>query len=137
MRHRNLVFAAFLVLFAAFTTHAQEIEFDVVGHATEVNDVLRGGRKADTTTPQVTGRVTDFVGRSVKAAEITFFCLDSDEVASVRTNAFGYYQISSLTDGHSYLLSIQHKKYLFLIAPDAFTVGPETLEFNFLGELAR
>ena len=136
MRHRNLVFAAFFGLFAVVSTYSQDIS-DLAGKGIMADQSFKGGRKADPATPQVMGRITDFAGRSIKAAEVTFFCLDSDQFSTVRTNAFGYYQVSDLLDGHSYILSIQHKKYLFLIAPDAFTVGLEPLEFDFFGDLAR
>jgi hypothetical protein len=54
------------------------------------------------------------------------------------TNSFGYYRITGLKDGHAYMLvGVEHKRYLFLIAPLEFTVGREPLEFNFLGEVAR
>jgi hypothetical protein len=136
MRHRNLVFAAFFGLFAVVSTYSQDIS-DLAGKGIMADQSFKGGRKADPAPPQVKGRITDFAGRSIKAAEVTFFCLDSDQFSTVRTNAFGYYQVSDLLDGHSYILSIQHKKYLFLIAPDAFTVGLEPLEFDFFGDLAR
>jgi len=136
MRHRNLVFAVLLGLFMTFSAHSQNI-VDFAGKGYPGDLSLKSGRKADPAMPQVTGRITDVAGRSIKAAEITFFCLDSDHVSSVRTNAFGYYQVSDLLDGHEYLLSIHHKKYLFLIAPDSFTVGPEEKVFDFQGESAR
>lgn len=132
MRHRKLVFAVLLGLFASFSTYSQ----DLLGLAGK-GQAVKGGGKADPETPQVMGRITDFAGRSIKAAEVTFFCLDSDQASTVRTNAFGYYQVSDLLDGHSYILSIQHKRYLFLIAPDAFTVGGNALVFDFFGDLAR
>lgn len=136
MRHRKLVFAALLGLFAAVPAYSQDL-LDVAENGIGANRWLKGGRNTDPAMPQVIGRVTDLAGRSIKAAEVTFFCLDSDQVSKVRTNAFGYYQVSDLVDGHTYLFSIQHKRYIFLIAPDSFTVGPEPFEFNFQGELAR
>jgi hypothetical protein len=135
MRHRNLVFALILGLFAGFSTYSQNIDFGSKGINGDLS--LKGGRKAAPVTPQVWGRITDLGGRSIKAAEVMFFCLDCDQVSTVRTNAFGYYQVSDLLNGHDYLLSIQHKKYLFLIAPDPLTVGPETVTLDFTGELAR
>src|SRR5690348_14614443 len=92
MRHRNLVFALILGLFAGFSTYSQNIDFGGKGINGDLS--LKGGRKADPVTPQVWGRITDLGGRSIKAAEVMFFCLDCDQVSTVRTNAFGYYQVS-------------------------------------------
>lgn len=137
MRYQTLVFAAFLVVLAAYSAQAQELTFQLGEEGFEAQRDLRGGRKADPAPPQVMGRITDFAGRSIKAAEVTFFCVDCDEVVKVRSNAFGYYTVSDLTDGHTYLIAVQHRKYLFLIGSDQVTAGPETFEFNFLGEPVR
>lgn len=137
MRHRNLVFAAVLGLFLAIPAYSQAIDLDLGSDRYQADRVLRGGRKADPLTPQVMGRVTDFAGRSVKAAEIRFIGVEFDEVVSVRSNAFGFYQTAELTPGHSYFVSVNHRRYLFLIASTEVLVGDETLEVNFQGELAR
>jgi hypothetical protein len=132
-----LVFATLLGIFGAFTAHAQGQEFAFVGAVSGADRIINGGRKADPVTPQVTGRVTDFAGRSVKAAKVRFIGVEFDETVTVRTNAFGYYQVAELTSGHSYFVSVNHRRYLFLIAPTEVLVGDEPLEFNFQGELAR
>ena len=137
MRHRNLVFAAFVGVFAVFSAHSQTIDFDLGSDGYKADRGIRGERKSDPLTPQVMGKVTDFAGRSVKAAEIRFLGVEFDDVVSVRTNAFGFYQVANLTPGRSYFVSVNHKKYLFLIAPTEVLVGDATLEFNFQGELAR
>lgn len=125
MRHRKLVFAAFLATFIGFATAAVE------GQGQK-------NRQGEDATPNVTGRVTDLAGRSIRHAEITLYCWDSDEFVKATTNSFGYYRITGLKDGHAYMLvGVEHKRYLFLIAPLEFTVGREPLEFNFLGEVAR
>ena len=123
MRYRKLAFAAILATFIGFAATTVEGQKD------------RPGEEA---TPNVTGRVTDFAGRSIRHAEITLFCLDSDEIVKVKTNSFGYYRIANLTEGHRYLLAgVQQRRYLFLITEIEFTVGNEPLEFDFLGEVAR
>jgi hypothetical protein len=137
MRHRNLAFAALFGLIAAFTGYSQAVEPEFGSDGYHADRGLRGGRKADPVTPQVTGRVTDFVGRSVKAAEVRFIGVEFDETVTVKTNAFGYYQVAELTLGHSYFVSVNHRRYLFLITPTEVLVGDEPLEFNFQGELAR
>lgn len=80
---------------------------------------------------QVLGRVTDFAGRSIRSARITLFCLDSDQVHRTSTNTFGYYQFKTLTEGHSYLVSIDHARYLFLSGSISVTVAEEPIEIDF------
>ena len=132
MRHRNLVFAALLGLFLAFNIHGQEREFDF-----ERDLLENGGRKTDGATPQVLGRVTDFAGRSIKAAEIRFVGIDAEQLVSVKTNAFGFYQTAGLTPGRSYFVSVHHRKYLFIIVPTEVFVGDTPVVIDFQGEWAR
>jgi hypothetical protein len=131
MRHRNLVFAAFLGLFAAFTVHAQSIEFDRYSDIYQADRGLKGGKKADPLTPQVIGRVTDFASRSVKGAEIRLIALDADEIVTVKSNAFGFYQVTDLTPGRTYFISVQHRRYLFVGIPPEVLIGDEPVVVNF------
>ncbi len=134
MRHRILFFAIVLTLSAAFSAHAQVIEFAQIMRG---QSDLRGKKGREPKVPQVMGRVTDLTGRSINAAEITLFCVDSDEVIRVRSNAFGYYQVSGLADGHEYLLSVSHRKYLFVLGSESIVAGDQTFEINFIGESGR
>ncbi|MDI1240965.1 MAG: carboxypeptidase-like regulatory domain-containing protein [bacterium] len=138
MRHRNLVFAAFFGLIAAFTAHSQAIDLTLGPDGSQADRGLRDGRKANSLYPQVMGRVTDFAGRSVNAAEIRFIGVEFDEVVSVRTNAFGFYQVADLAPGHSYFVSVHHRRYLFLVAPGTEVLaGNKPTVMDFLGELSR
>lgn len=83
---------------------------------------------------QVLGRVTDFVGRSVRAARITLYCLDTDRVYRATSNSFGYYQFAGLTEGHSFLMSIDHTRYLFLNGSISITLDSEPVEIDFQAE---
>ena len=135
MRHRILVFATVLGLFAAFTAQAQDSEIAAAFGESFRLDV--GGKKSESETPQVIGRITDFAGRSVRTAEVRFVGVEFDEVVSVKSNAFGFYQTAGLTPGRSYFISVHHRKYLFLIPTIEVVVGDEPVEYDFLGELAR
>ncbi|MEO5860005.1 MAG: carboxypeptidase-like regulatory domain-containing protein [Pyrinomonadaceae bacterium] len=137
MRHRKLVFTALFGLLLTYTAHSQAIDPDLVSAGTKADQGLRGGPKADPLSPQVMGRVTDFAGRSVKAADVRFVGVEFDEVVSVRTNVFGFYQVTNLTPGRSYFVSVSHKRYLFLIADTPVTVSDEPVKLDFAGELAR
>lgn len=132
MRHRNLVFAALFGLFLAFTAPAQDIDFDF-----GLGPVANRAQKAEPATPQVQGQVTDFAGRSIRAAEVRFVDMDADEIVSVKTNAFGFYQTADLTPGRSYFVSVHHRKYLFIIVPTEILVGDTTIRIDFQGESAR
>ena len=134
MRHRNLVFTALLALFAAFSVYSQDIG-DAFGP--EFEGYINSGRKADPSTPQVFGQITDLAGRSVKSAVVSFIGLDTDEVVTVRSNVFGYYQTADLTPGKTYIISVEHRRYLFLLPSLEVTVGEQPIEFNFMGEFAR
>jgi len=123
MRHRNLVFAAFLAIFLGFSAATVE------GQKT---------RPGEEVTPNVVGKVEDLAGRSIRHAQITLYCWDSDEFVSATSNSFGYYRITGLKEGHAYtLVGVEHKRYLFLIVPLEIKVGSEPVELNFLGEVAR
>ena len=137
MRYRNLVFAAVFGLFIAVTAQSQTIELGQIADGPRADGGLKGGKKADPRTPQVTGQVTDFAGRSVKAAEVRFIGVEFDEVVTVRTNVFGFYQVGELTPGRSYFISVQHRKYLFLGTPTEILVGDEPVVVDFEGESAR
>ena len=123
MRHRHLVFAAFLAIFVSFlavTAEGQKI------------------RPGEEVAPNVVGKVEDLAGRSIRHAQITLYCLDSDEFVSATSNSFGFYRISGLKEGHTYMVAgVEHKRYLFLILPLEITVGGEPRELNFVGEFAR
>jgi len=134
MRHRILYFAIVLTLSAAFTAHAQVIEFAEVLRG---QSDLRGKKGDEQEVPQLMGRVTDLAGRSINAAEVTLFCVDSDEVVRVKSNAFGYYQVSGLANGHTYLLSVSHRRYLFVGGSESILAGDRTFEINFIGESGR
>lgn len=82
------------------------------------------------------GRVTDFRGRSVKSAAITLYCIDSDQVRRVATNAFGYYRFETLAPGN-YVISIDHRSYLFVMGSLSFVVEDKPIEIDFRAERLR
>lgn len=88
-------------------------------------------------TPYLTGRVTDFSGRSVRGAEIMLFSLDTDEVKHTRTNSFGFYRIKDLKPGESYLISVLHRRYLFALGSVSFIVENDPIRIDFQAEETR
>ena len=123
MRHRNLVFAAFLAIFVSFLA------------ATAEGQKVRPGEEVES---NIVGKVEDLAGRSIRHAQITLYCWDSDEFVTTTSNSFGFYRFSGLKEGHTYMLTgVEHKRYLFLILPIEITIGSKPQEMNFLGEVAR
>ena len=123
MRHRNLVFAAILAIFIGFSSATVE------GQKTRPSEEIE---------PNVVGKVEDLAGRSIRHAQITLYCWDTEEFVTTTSNSFGFYRFSGLTEGHIYMLAgVEHKRYLFLIAPLEITIGSEPRELNFLGEFVR
>jgi hypothetical protein len=150
MRYSTLVFAASLAVFASFgagSAIAQKAERpvlkdpppaievkpveDFVIDYLAVSDRERGG---DSAAAYVMGRVTDFSGRSVRGAEITLYNLDSDDVKRVVTNGFGYYRFPNLNDGQSYLISVKHRRYLFVMGSTSFTLEGAPIQIDFQAE---
>lgn len=77
------------------------------------------------------GRVTDAAGRSVKAARIMLYCLETDQIYRASSNTFGYYQFKGLADGGTFLASISHARYIFLTGSLSFTLTGEPVEVDF------
>lgn len=142
MRYSTLVFAAFMAVFAPFaSTSAVAQKAERVIEVNPVDEIIvdylakadqeRGGDPAGT---YVMGRVTDFSGRSVRGAAIMLFHLDSDEVFRATTNGFGYYRFPNLAEGANYLISIQHRKYIFVMGSVSFTTEATPLQIDFQAE---
>jgi hypothetical protein len=150
MRYSTLVFAAIVAVLASFgpsPTAAQRdrpvqknpspvIEVkpveDIVVDYLANSDRERG---EDESGAYVMGRVTDFGGRSVRGAEVVLFSLDSDDVKRVVTNGFGYYRFQDLNLGESYLISVQHRRYLFVGGSTSFIVEGEPIQIDFQAEM--
>jgi hypothetical protein len=149
MRYRTLVFAAIWAVFAltAATAFAQKAERPVEKAPIPVIDIKpvdglivdflakddreKGGGASDA---YVMGRITDFSGRSVRGAEVTLFSLDSDDVKRVASNAFGYYRFPNLGEGESYLIAVQHRRYLFVGGSVSFTLENVPIQIDFQAE---
>jgi len=153
MRYRTLVFAVFLAVFASIVTNsanAQKAERPVQKTPPEVVDIkpiediivdylAKVDRESDTTpaATYVMGRITDFGGRSVRGAEVTLFSLDSDDIKRVTTNAFGYYRFANLAEGDSYLIAVNHRRYLFVGGSTSFTLESSPIQIDFQAEEMR
>ena len=108
----------------------EEIIFDHLANS----DRERG---ADPAAAYVMGRITDFSGRSVRGAEVVLFSLDSDDVKRVVTNGFGYYRFQDLNLGESYLISVQHRRYIFVMGSTSFTLEGAPIQIDFQADELR
>lgn len=74
------------------------------------------------------GRVTTARGRSVAGARVSLTDASGETRATV-TNIFGYYHLTDVRAGETYVLSVSHKRYQF--PPQVIFVAGETGDFNF------
>lgn len=153
MRQSTLVFAAIMAVMASFgagSAAAQKAErpaqkgpspvIEVKPVEGIVVDYLANSdreRGEDESAAYVIGRITDFAGRSVRGAEVILFSLDSDETKRVVTNGFGYYRFQDLNPGESYLISVQHRRYLFLLGSTSFTIEGDPIQIDFQADEMR
>lgn len=74
----------------------------------------------------VSGRVTDAAGSAIANAGVVFTGADGTAYRW-RTNTFGYYTISGLEAGQTYIVTVAAKEHLF--APMAVTVNDNMTDF--------
>ncbi|HKP69688.1 MAG TPA: M36 family metallopeptidase [Pyrinomonadaceae bacterium] len=79
----------------------------------------------------VSGRVMDAHGRSVSQATVSF--VDSEGVShTARTNSFGYYRLTGVQVGHTYVFNVSAKRYNF--SPQIVSVADSIQDLNFVAE---
>ncbi|MBL8122786.1 MAG: carboxypeptidase regulatory-like domain-containing protein [Blastocatellia bacterium] len=117
------------MVFAASVTSTAQLREGKVARPFE-----KGPPSPDTTIAYVTGRVTDVYGRGISRARISLFDLDRDAEYTATSNAFGYYRINDLPVGDFYVMSVAHKRYLFLNGSVSFMLDDNLTGINFLGE---
>lgn len=82
----------------------------------------------------VSGRVIDTEGRGVSGARVAVQNQAGDTLWAI-TNPFGYYRVDGVGVGETYLVSVQHKRYVF--QPRALTVNDELTDVDFIAEGER
>ena len=79
----------------------------------------------------ISGRVTTADGRGLALAKIV--CVDlNGNTRTALTNGFGYYRLSDIPSGESYILSVEKKGYAF--APRVVNVVDEVVDVDFIPE---
>ncbi len=80
----------------------------------------------------VSGRVVNMSGRGISHARV-LLTGENGITRYASTNAFGYYRLTDVAAGETYIFSVSHKRYFFL--PQVLTVTEEISELNFVAEL--
>lgn len=79
----------------------------------------------------VSGRVTDSSGRGISGARLTVFNVITGEARYASSNTFGYYKFTGLQTGEFYIMSVEHKRYLFLTPSISFSLEDNISGLNF------
>lgn len=79
----------------------------------------------------VQGRVTTAEGRGIAGAYVTVFNASTGAAHYAVTNSFGYYRINDLPVSEFYIMTVNHKRYLFLDASRSFTLDEDMFSVDF------
>jgi hypothetical protein len=75
----------------------------------------------------IDGRITDQIGRGIGRTIVLIRSSDGSFQASALTNSFGYYHLSNVPTGHSYIVTPRNKKYTF---------DPPSIIYNHLDQVS-
>jgi hypothetical protein len=78
----------------------------------------------------VSGRVLTFFGRGIPGTKVLVTNTVSGERLLARTNSFGYFRVSGLPIGDTYIFNVQSKQYQF--SPQVVTVLDEISNLNLI-----
>jgi hypothetical protein len=88
-----------------------------------------------TTNVTVSGRVKTPEGKPIKGANVVLKDADTNEVVrSTFSNSFGYYKLDQIATGHSYVLIVTHRRYLFALPSQVLEINEERPGTDFTGE---
>lgn len=79
----------------------------------------------------ITGRVLTASGRGITNATVTIYGDTLSEPRTVRTSSFGYYQITDLSAGETYVLEVRGKQFTFPNPTQVVTLTEDLAEINF------
>jgi hypothetical protein len=80
----------------------------------------------------ITGRVRDAYGRGISYARVQLFDALTGEARTAYSNSFGYYRFDEVTVGNLYVMSVAHKRYLFLDGSTSFTLEADLAGMDFV-----
>lgn len=79
----------------------------------------------------IQGRVSTAEGRAISGAYITVANATTGETFRAVSNSFGYYRITDLPVSEFYIMTVNHKRYLFLDASRSFTLDEDMFSADF------
>lgn len=83
----------------------------------------------------ISGRVKMPNGRPIKSATIVLKDPDTGEVVrSTLSSSFGYYRLDQIESGRLYVLSVSHKRYLFVFPAQLLEINEDRAGVDFTGE---
>ena len=80
----------------------------------------------------VSGRVSTSFGRGISGAMVTIFNTSTGDSFTRMTNTFGYYQFNDLPVSDFYVMTVSHKRYLFLEPSRSFTLEEDMFDVDFI-----
>jgi hypothetical protein len=82
-------------------------------------------------TATISGRITDIYGGYAKDVIVSVTNTATGEIRTARTNPFGYYNVTELAVGESYLISVRSKRYTFATDSILVMLVDDLYEQNF------
>lgn len=82
----------------------------------------------------ISGRVTTASGRGIRNAVVQISGGNLGETKYVRTNPFGYYRISGLDSGQTYILNVASKQYSFVNPTRVITLNEDLTGEDFVSD---
>jgi hypothetical protein len=79
----------------------------------------------------IAGRVTDSYGRAIASAKLTLTNAMTGQVETAYTNTFGYYKFDAVQVGDFFVMSVQHRRYLFVNGSVSFSLEDNISGLNF------
>ena len=83
----------------------------------------------------VAGIVKTPEGRGIKGAYITIRDANTNQVVrAAYSSTFGYYRLEQIETGRTYVLSIAHRRYLFVLPAQLLEINEDRSGVDFIGE---
>lgn len=80
---------------------------------------------------EVSGRVTDLFGRGISGAQLVLFNAVTGDPVVVYTNTFGYYTFSDVPVGEFYVMSVSHRRHVFVNGSVSFSLEDNLAGLDF------
>ena len=106
-----------------------------VGDVRSIQNLFSVSQNNIFATVTISGKVQTPEGRPIKDARIVLKDADTNQVVgSTYSSSFGFYRIEQIETGHSYVLSVSHRRYLFAFPAQLLEINEDRSGMNFIGE---